>query len=221
MRVSGIAAVVVVLAASAAPGQTPTPTPPPKLSGGFGRPPAAPAPVATRSGQSLQDVVKAAAEHRQSNKTVPTPVIAINNQTLVTDPKRGRLTVLSATPRPAAPAGASAAAARAAPSPAAPAMDASVAEEEKWRGIARDARQHVADAQDRVARLEGETKKLENDFYSWDDGLYRDSVIKPAWDKKREELETARRDLDAAEKDLADLPEKARKAGALPGWIRE
>jgi DNA repair exonuclease SbcCD ATPase subunit len=100
-------------------------------------------------------------------------------------------------------------------------VDPSAAEEEKWRGVARDTRQRVADAQDRVARLEGETKKLENDFYSWDDGLYRDNVIKPAWDKKREELETARRDLEAAEKDLADLPEKARKAGALPGWIRE
>ena len=222
MRVSRvIAAVLLALVASRAPGQTPTPTPPPKLSGGFGRPQAAPAPVPTRSGQSLQDVVKAAADHRQSNKNAPTPVVAINNQTLVTDPSRGRLTVLSATPRPAAPAGASAAAAKAAPSPAAPPVDPSAAEEEKWRGISRDTRQRLADAQDRVARLEGETKKLENDFYSWDDGLYRDNVIKPAWDKKREELETARRDLEAAEKDLADLPEKARKAGALPGWIRE
>jgi hypothetical protein len=46
-------------------------------------------------------------------------------------------------------------------------------------------------------------------------------VIKPAWDKKREELETARRELAEAQKDLADLPEKARKAGALPGWLRD
>jgi hypothetical protein len=46
-------------------------------------------------------------------------------------------------------------------------------------------------------------------------------VIKPAWDKKREELETAKRDLEQAEKELAGLPEMARKAGALPGWLRE
>ena len=58
-------------------------------------------------------------------------------------------------------------------------------------------------------------------FHSWDDGNYRDGVIKPAWDKKREELETARRELAEAQKDLADLPEKARKAGALPGWLRD
>jgi hypothetical protein len=37
----------------------------------------------------------------------------------------------------------------------------------------------------------------------------------------REELETARRDLVAARKDLDELPERARKAGALPGWVRE
>ena len=218
MRIPRVALplLVAALAASAAPAQTPTPTPRPKLSGGFGRPKAAPAPVPTASGQSLQDVVKAAAENRQSKGAAPTPVVAINNHTLVTDPNRGRLTVLSATPRPA---GAAAAASRA-PSPA-PAVDPSAVEEEKWRELSRQTRQRVADSQERVARLEGETKKLENDFYSWDDGLYRDNVIKPAWDKKREELETARRDLESAQKDLADLPEKARKAGALPGWIRE
>ena len=229
MSVSRFAAalgVVLAAAAASAPGQTPTPTPRPKLSGGFGRPQAAPAPVPTASGQSLQDVVKAAAEQRQAKGVgAPTPVVAINNQTLVTDPNRGRLTVLSATPRPAAVpghAGASAASAAAAKAPPpTPAEDPSVAEEQKWREIARQTRQRVADSQERVARLEGEAKKLENDFYSWDDGLYRDNVIKPAWDKKREELETARRDLETAEKDLADLPEKARKAGALPGWIRE
>ena len=46
-------------------------------------------------------------------------------------------------------------------------------------------------------------------------------MIKPAWDKKREELETTRKELTSAEADLADLPEKARRAGALPGWLRE
>ena len=46
-------------------------------------------------------------------------------------------------------------------------------------------------------------------------------MIKPAWDHAREDLENAKQELAAAEADLADLPEKARKAGALPGWIRE
>jgi hypothetical protein len=46
-------------------------------------------------------------------------------------------------------------------------------------------------------------------------------VIKPAWDKAREELATARKELPVAERELTDLPDRARKAGALPGWLRE
>ncbi|HTR02871.1 MAG TPA: hypothetical protein VMN82_06710 [Thermoanaerobaculia bacterium] len=79
----------------------------------------------------------------------------------------------------------------------------------------------MTDDKARVAELEATTKKLENDFYAWDDGQYRDRVIKPSWDRSRTDLETARQELAEAEKDLADLPEKARKAGAQPGWIRE
>ena len=75
--------------------------------------------------------------------------------------------------------------------------------------------------QGRVEELTAAVKKLENDFYAWDDGQYRDRVIKPSWDKTRDQLEDAKRELEAAEKDLSDLPEKARRAGAAPGWIRE
>ena len=90
-----------------------------------------------------------------------------------------------------------------------------------WRERMHSARALVEELSERVRQFEQQSKKLESDFYSWDDGQYRDGVIKPAWDKKREELETARKDLEQAEKDLAELPEKARKAGALPGWLRE
>jgi hypothetical protein len=147
--------------------------------------------------------------------------VAITNDTLVTDPKRGRLTTWQGVPAvPTAAPTATAGASTGATSPAAPEAT-PVSEEQAWRERARSARQRVEESKERVSRLEAESKKLENDFYAWDDGQYRDNVIKPAWDKKREELETARRDLEAAEKDLADLPEQARKAGALPGWIRE
>jgi hypothetical protein len=171
--------------------------------------------------------VRAASESRQSNKETPRPGVSITNQSLVTDPNRGRLTTWQAptrgpgqtapaangTPAPAAPVPA--------PTPASAEPDAAGGEEARWRAIAQQTRERVAQGRDEVARLDAEAKKLENDFYAWDDGLYRDNVIKPAWDKKREELETARRELEAAQKDLTDLPEKARKAGALPGWIRE
>jgi len=211
------------LAAAAVLG-TPTPTPTPaaaRLSGGFGRAAATPA-APGRAGQSLADVVRAASQTRQAKET-PKPSVSITNQTLVTDPNRGRLTTWQATPRPVGAARPAAGAPTAAvPPTATPSAEAGTSgDEAQWRETARRTRQRVVDAKNRVSTLEAEAKKLENDFYSWDDGQYRDNVIKPAWDKKREELETARRELEEAEKDLADLPEKARKAGALPGWIRE
>jgi hypothetical protein len=213
-------------AAPAWAGPTVTRTPvPARLSGGFGRAQATPA-AAGRTGQSLADVVRAASETKQGNKETPKPSVAITNRTLVTDPNRGRLTTWQPTPGKApAHAGArvsTTAYTRAAAETPTPAPEGGPSPEEaQWREIAMRTRQRAVDARERVARLDAETKKLESDFYAWDDGQYRDNVIKPSWDKKREELETARRDLEMAEKELVDLPEKARKAGALPGWIRE
>ena len=93
--------------------------------------------------------------------------------------------------------------------------------EEYWREEARRLRERVLAIRDEIVRLESETKRLEADFYAWDDGAYRDRVIKPSWDKAREDLATARKELPVAEKELADLPDRARRAGVPPGWIRE
>ncbi len=197
----------------ATPKPTATPTPRPRrLAGGFGRgaADAAVTPAVTAvPGQSLGETVRAAGAAR--NRKDSRPPVSITNETLVTDPKKGRLTTASpqsATPRPPA-------ASEVRPTP--PADEA----EAYWRERMHSARARVEDLRERVRQFEQESKKLENDFYSWDDGQYRDGVIKPAWDKKREELETTRRDLEQAEKELSELPEKARKAGALPGWLRE
>jgi len=148
--------------------------------------------------------------------------LTIDNKSLVKNPQKGRVTTGRAQPTPARPNPAPApaqAAATVAPA-AAPAAHAGNGEAE-WKEIAARARKRVTDDKARVAELEATTKKLENDFYAWDDGQYRDRVIKPSWDRSRTDLETARQELAEAEKDLADLPEKARKAGAQPGWIRE
>jgi hypothetical protein len=200
-----------VLLAESSP--TSTPTVRPRLSGGFGRAPAQVTPVAVstpKTGQTLDDVVRAADEAKQ--KKEQKSGVAITNRTLVTDPKKGR--VSTAAPRPPQPT----------PRPSeivSPTPAAAEGGEAEWRERARAARKRVQDLKERIPQLEADGKKLETDFYAWDDGQYRDGVIKPAWDKKREELETARRDLTEAERELADLPERARKAGALPGWIRE
>jgi hypothetical protein len=195
---------------------TPTPTPRPRLTGGFGR--AAATPISSEpNGQALSDVVRAASESKTPRKAKPS--VAITNDTLVTDPKKGRLT--TAAPRSVSPTPAgkpTTGATSAAPTPPAILSEGSEAE---WRERARVARRQVEEGKARVYQLEGDAAALEKDFYRWDDGQYRDGVIKPAWEKKKQELEATRKELAAAEKELADLPELARKAGALPGWIRE
>jgi hypothetical protein len=219
-RLRMIAALLLLLESlplPASPKPTPTPIPPSrKLTGGFGRgapPDAVVTPDAGQlPGQSLADAVRASekAKKRKGSK----PGVAITNETLVTDPTKGKLT--TASPRPTSPP----------PTPAPEEPRPTPAGEDSsgeayWRERMHSARTRVEELTERVRHFEQEAKKLENDFYSWDDGQYRDGVIKPAWDKKREELETARRDLEQAQKELSELPEKARRAGALPGWLRE
>ena len=195
---AGLALVALGMLAAAAP--KPTPTPEPRLTGGFGK---------TPSGST-----RAPGEKKK---------VRITNDSLTTEPDKGKLTTSTRpapTPAPAAtretPSGASAS------QPASDTARTDVGrDEEYWRTEARRLRERVAELKDTIVRLQNESQKLESDFYSWDDGAYRDRVIKPAWDKAREDLVTARRELPNAEKDLADLPDRARKAGALPGWIRE
>ncbi len=196
---------------------TPTPTPTPrKLAGGFGRAPETEAPPESTPAaqQPLGDAVRASREKARKEQKA---TVAITNRNLVTDPKKGKLTTASpaktpakATPTPASPETV------ASPEPAAPEQG-----EVYWRQMLRTARERAARLKELVEELAAASKRLENDFYTWDDGQYRDGVIKPAWDKKREELEAARRELEDADRDLAELPERARKAGALPGWLRE
>jgi hypothetical protein len=199
-----------VVAADPVPTQTPTARP--RLSGGFGRPAATPI-AADPGGQALSDVVRAAEQGRTRKEQKPG--VSITNKSLVTDPNKGNLTTSKPKGVPVSTT------VIATPSPSRELEATPAAGEAEWKERARRARQHVEDGKAHVYQLEGEAAALEKDFYRWDDGQYRDGVIKPAWDRKRAELEAARIDLAEAEKDLADLPEQARKAGALPGWIRE
>lgn len=188
-----LAAAVCTLAAS----PRPTPTPAPVLTGGFGK---TPAPEGT------------------SPKATPKKKVRLTNETLVTESDKGKLSTsevnTARTPSPRRGDEKLETTGPAAPAP-------GEGDEAYWRGESRRLRERVDALKETIARLEGEVTKLEADFYSWDDGAYRDRVIKPAWDKAREELATARKELPVAERELTDLPDRARKAGALPGWLRE
>ena len=225
LRVGTLA--VLSLAGAMARAQEPprTPTPAPRLSGGFGRLRATPvASPKADSGQNFSDVVHAAHESR-GTAGAEGGTLTINNRSLVKNPSKGKVSSskpvpTAARPAPVTPAAASAASQTTKDAAAADAASTG-ATEAQWRQTAAEARKQVADAKARVAELEAATRKLENDFYAWDDGQYRDRVIKPSWDRSKGELAAAKSALVEAEKSLADLPEKARQAGAMPGWIRE
>jgi len=198
------AALFSVTALLAAAETQPTPTPEPRLTGGFG---------------------KAAPPGTTARKRVEKKVVRITNESLVTDPLKGKLTTSQRAATPAA-------AVTVVRTPGAPTLTSPTAAsaagrpppeggEEYWRGEARRARDRVTELREAIVRLENDTRKMEADFYSWDDGAYRDRVIKPAWDKAREDLATARRQLPLAERALDELPDRARREGALPGWLRE
>lgn len=194
---------------------TPVPTPAPKLTGIAGS-----RPEAGRSSQSLADIVRMSKEARKGQpprKSLGT----ITNETL----RKGA--AAQATPPSKHPAK-TATATRAvrptsAPTPA-PTYD--VPRDDKgrseadWRGIENHAHARVTDAERRVNDLETKSKQLENDFYAQSDGFHRDGVIKPAWDKARDDLAKARADLDAARQVLDDLAEDARRSNTPPGWLR-
>lgn len=217
----GLAAALLASSVAAAAAATPTPTPRARLSGGFGRPRATPLPATTPGGHSLADVVRSAQDARGQNPERGT--VTIDNKSLVTNPDKGRVSTSRVVParlEPPAPSPVPGAA-PAEPPAASAAGSLPGGTEAEWRATSEAARQRVVTAKARIAELDATVKKLETDFYAWDDGQYRDRVIKPSWDRALQELEEARRELGAAEKDLVDLPENARRAGAQPGWIRE
>ena len=194
----------------------PAPTPGPKLTGVAGPPS-----DKTRTGQSLADVVRLSKEARKDHppkKSLGT----ITNESLK---KGGAAAAPTGTPAKGAKASASSAvpARTAAPTPF-PTFDVPRDDkgrsEEDWRKLVTRTRGAVIMAERRVADLDTRAKQLENDFYAMSDGNRRDAVVKPAWDKSREDLAKARNDLEAAKKASEDLEDEARRSNAPPGWLR-
>jgi len=228
--ISLVAVAALALAASAAQepalsGMTPEPTPAsatsltpvptsaaPVLSGGR--------PQTSGAGRSLADVVRLSKEARKDQRPKKS-LGTITNDNL----KKGA----SPTPAPKASAGkslpgkaAGKEASAAVPSSSAPYVerDDKGRSEDDWRSIVARSKATVAYGESRVRELETKAKQLENDFYAMSDGNRRDAVVKPAWDKAREDLAKARQELEDARKAFDDLSEDARKSNTPPGWLR-
>lgn len=94
-------------------------------------------------------------------------------------------------------------------------------EESYWRERIRSAREQWAEAVEEVRRLERESARLRREFYAADDPYDRDARIKPLWDRALEELKAARQRAEEGPRRVATILDEGRRAGALPGWLRE
>lgn len=90
-----------------------------------------------------------------------------------------------------------------------------------WRNRAVDIRTRLRKASDEVKELELSAAGLRRRFYAEEDPQMRDRKIKPEWDRILQELEETRTEVTTTRKELEEFHEEGRRAGALPGWLRE
>jgi hypothetical protein len=157
---------------------------------------------------SPKSLVEAARAERQRKAHAGQPVAVITNKTVAHS--TGQITQ-------AQPAGA----AKKGKEAAGPGAKATVHDEAYWRQRGLDIRVRWRKASDDVERLEKEAAELRRRFYAQDDPAVRDAQIKPEWDRTLELLDNARLDVKSTEAELAAFMEEGRRAGALPGWLRE
>jgi hypothetical protein len=171
-------------------------------------------------GLTLAEASRLARERKQN---APPPAVVITNKNLSQWAKRGELTVAEPKPAPAkatppteAPPGAGTPADGGAKTAAQDPRG-----EDYWRSQALRLRQRWRDAHDQIQDLEKQADAMRFRFYDEEDIVRRDSEIKPAWDRTLDLLEKVREQAAQSQEQLEDLIEEGRRAGALPGWLRE
>ncbi len=93
--------------------------------------------------------------------------------------------------------------------------------EQYWRSRVLDIRRNLREATEKERELEERVASLRRSFYAEDDPYVRDGQIKQAWDRALGRLATARHEIEQLRRELSDTLEEGRRAGALPGWLRE
>ncbi len=93
--------------------------------------------------------------------------------------------------------------------------------EARWRGIAKQRRDALAAAETRVAELRQRLAGVTNDLSPTNLGdPNREQTLRAQAGEARAQLEAAEAELARAKKAVDDLEDDARRAGALPGWVR-
>jgi hypothetical protein len=167
---------------------------------------------AEASGGVAPSLAEAARRERaRRDRQSAAPVAVITNQNLADQAKGGVLTIAHGDTD-----------GEAALDDEAEAVVAKAAEEEKvWRQRGLEIRKRWREAADSIPALEARIAELRQRFYAEDDPAYRDGEIKPQWDRALAELDEARARVARGAEEVAQFLEEGRRAGALPGWLRE
>ena len=161
-----------------------------------------------------QTLLEAAAAERERRRTTAPPTIVITNENL-SEHATGELTILSG---PSAEP----------TTDSQEAAETTAGEEEEaergeayWRERVRTIRTEWRATLEEIEHLESRVADFRRRFYAEDDPYYRDTQIKPGWDRSLERLEAARKAAEGFSERLAEALEEGRQAGAMPGWLRE
>jgi hypothetical protein len=158
--------------------------------------------------ETAPTLAEAAARERERRRTAEKPIAVIDDKNLAEFARDQKLTIAQGEPE------AESAATQEAPL-------AGDHDEAWWRNRGLEIRREWRHAVDSMERLEGEVAELRNRFYATDDPYVRDAQVKPEWDRRLSELEDARRKAADGRHEVERFLEEGRRAGALPGWLRE
>lgn len=102
-----------------------------------------------------------------------------------------------------------------------PSVEASTDAESYWRGRVLRARMNWKYTEDEIAHLIEKIAELRQRFYAEEDPYYRDTQIKPSWDRALDRLAEAKEAAEGFRETVDEILQEGRLAGALPGWLRE
>jgi hypothetical protein len=204
---------MVVPPSTAEPAAPPVAAPDDERAGGTSRGPSAAEPTlividpVAPEELAAPSLAEAAARERARRQAEPGPVLVVTDQNLAQHAAGGVLTIAHSTPEEEAQIEAEA--------------ENSAERESDWRERGLEIRKRWREAVDLIPELESKVAELRQQFYSTDDPAIRDGRIKPEWDKAIADLEQARFRAERGSEEVAAFLDEGRRAGALPGWLRE
>jgi hypothetical protein len=166
--------------------------------------------VSSAHGQSLGDVAKKT-ESRKTPAGKPAKVY--------TNGDLPKVDSSVTPPAPAQPAATAPAASAQQPAPEEKPADSPKKDEAYWRARAAAIRDNLQRARTFQEALQTRINSLSADFTSRDDPAQR-GVVAADRQKALAELERVKKEIKDFEKQLSDLEDEARRAGAPPGWLR-